>query len=94
MKFIIFDTKFLISNTRSDSTAAAQAALDGTADLTAQYTGLVTRKVDEMQATMSKGAMGEVMRKHVTARGVLLEVSEFALRLMNLALKMRIDYSK
>jgi hypothetical protein len=57
------------------SAAGAQAALDGTADLSAQHTGMVTKKVDEMQATQSTGAMGEVMRKHVTARAAAVRES-------------------
>ena len=46
------------------SAAEAEAALAGSADLAAQHTGLVTRKVDEVQAAHSTGAMGEVMRTH------------------------------
>jgi hypothetical protein len=41
------------------SVAEARAALDGAADLHAP--GLVVRKVDEIQAAHSAGAMGEVM---------------------------------
>jgi hypothetical protein len=46
----------------------ASRALEGTADLAAQYPGLVTRTVDEVQAVHSTGAMGDVMRQHMHAR--------------------------
>jgi len=46
----------------------AQKALEGTADLAAQYPGLVTRTVNEVQAVHSTGAMGDVMRQHMHAR--------------------------
>ena len=46
----------------------ARSALEGTPDLSAQYAGLVTRTVDEVQAVHSTGGMGEVMRKHMHAR--------------------------
>ena len=49
--------------------AEAQRALDGTEALAVQYEGLVTRSVDELQVLQSTGSMGEVMRKHVAARG-------------------------
>eukprot|EP01046_Picozoa_sp_COSAG06_P011845 COSAG06_NODE_682_length_13115_cov_17.917793_4_plen_497_part_00 len=56
--------------------AEAEAALAGSADLAAQHTGLVTRKVDEVQAAHSTGAMGEVMRTHVGARAAALRASQ------------------
>jgi hypothetical protein len=46
----------------------AQNALDSTADLSAQYKGLVSRELDEVQAVHSTGAMGQVMRKHTISR--------------------------
>jgi hypothetical protein len=59
------------------SASEAQAAVDGTAELVAEDSsaeaprcqGMVTRMVDEVQAAQSTGGMGEVMRKHVAARG-------------------------
>ena len=58
------------------SAAEAEAALAGSADLAAQHTGLVTRKVDEVQAAHSTGAMGDVMRTHVGARAAALRASQ------------------
>eukprot|EP01049_Picozoa_sp_SAG25_P011047 SAG25_NODE_1288_length_3404_cov_3.277761_4_plen_489_part_00 len=46
----------------------AQSALDGTADLSAQWQGLVSRELDEIQAVHSTGAMGGTMIKHTSAR--------------------------
>ena len=61
------------------SGAEAQAALDGTAVLSdpehGGYPGLVTRKVDEVKATHSVGAMGEVMRNHASARAAAVRAS-------------------
>lgn len=54
------------------SEAEAQAALDGTPALSAVHHGLVTRTVDQQQLAGSTGAMGNVMRTHVQARGRLL----------------------
>jgi hypothetical protein len=58
------------------SAGEADAALAGSADLTAQHKDLVTRAVDEVQAAHSTGAMGDVMRTHVLARAAALRASQ------------------
>ena len=56
--------------------ADAQKALDGTAELSKQYEGLVTREVDEVQALQSTGAMGEVSAIHMEKLRELFPDSE------------------
>ena len=56
--------------------ADAQKALDGTAELSKQYEGLVTREVDEIQALQSTGAMGEVSAIHMEKLRELFPDSE------------------
>ena len=54
----------------------AEAALASSADLTAQCKTLVLRKVGEVQAANSTGAMGDVMRTHVLAREAARRASQ------------------
>jgi hypothetical protein len=58
------------------SAEEAQAALTGTKDLAATHSALVTRKMDEVQAAHSTGGMGNVMRKHITARAAAVRESK------------------
>ena len=59
-----------------NSSTAARVALDGTAELSKQYEGLVTRELDEVQALQSTGAMGEVSTIHMEKLRDLFSDSE------------------
>ena len=58
------------------SAQEADRCLAGTAALTSKYPGIVARRVDEEQALQSKGAMGQVMSRHIQTRlGKMLAVT-------------------
>jgi hypothetical protein len=54
------------------SASAGRAALEGSAALAAEHPGLTTRALSEVQVAHSTGAMVDVMRGHLEARGVAI----------------------